>query len=93
MQTARVTVLMTPEKKAGLAARAADMGVSTGEYLRLAIDNLPEELSEEEELATLVEELNEAVPKMRESLRRSIAMLEATHKQVAAIRCDARLDR
>ena len=86
MRTERVTVLMKPEEKAALEERAARRGVSSGEYLRLAVDNF-EKLSEEQEteLAALVEEVNRAVPKMRESLDRSIARLDETHRKVDAL--------
>jgi hypothetical protein len=69
MRTARTTVLMTPEEKAALEKRAANRGVSSGEYIRLAVDNF-EKVSDEDvaELAALVEEVNKAVPKMKASL-------------------------
>jgi hypothetical protein len=69
MRSARVTVLMKPEEKAALEAKAAKRGVSSGEYLRLAVDNF-EEISDEEEaaLAALVQEVNQAIPKMKASL-------------------------
>jgi hypothetical protein len=60
---------MTPEEKAALEKRAANRGVSSGEYIRLAVDNF-ERVSDadEAELAALVEEVNHAVPKMKASL-------------------------
>ena len=81
MQTARVTVLMSPDKKASIEDRATKLGVSSGEYIRLAVDNFSEP-GEEEQLALLVEELNAAVPRMIASLERSTATLEATHLYV-----------
>ncbi len=83
MRSERVTVLMKPEEKAALEARAAKRGVSSGEYLRLAVDNfekIPEE--QEAELAALVAEVNQVVPKIRDSLDRSSERLEATHRKV-----------
>jgi hypothetical protein len=69
MKTARTTVLMTPEEKAALEQRAASRGVSSGEYIRLAVDNFDKVSDEQEaELAALVEEVNKAVPKMKASL-------------------------
>ena len=83
MRTARLTVLMRPDEKAQLEAKAASRGVSSGEYVRLAVDNYDQISAEEEaELAALVAEANAAIPKMREALDRSIATLDATHKKV-----------
>jgi hypothetical protein len=82
MQTARVTVLMTPDRKAQLESRAADMGVSSGEFIRLAVDNFNPSETESAELAALVEELSEAVPRMRAALDRSVERLDSTHAKV-----------
>ena len=38
MQTERVTILMTPAKKAALAARAAARHMSIGQYVRRKLD-------------------------------------------------------
>lgn len=86
MRDARLTVLMHPEEKAALEARAARKGVSSGEYVRLAVDNFEKVSAEEEaELAALAAEANAAIPKMRQALDRSIARLEATHRKVDAL--------
>ena len=72
MQNARVTVLMSPDKKAEMEASAARLGISSGEYVRLAVDNFDKPTAAEEaELAVLVEEVNKAIPKMKESLERT----------------------
>ena len=83
-QSARVTVLMTPDKKAQVEADAAKLGVSSGEYIRLAVDNF-DGADEEALLAVMVDELNAAVPRMIASLDRTIANLEETHVRVDAI--------
>jgi hypothetical protein len=85
MRTARTTVLMTPAEKAALDKRAATLGVSSGEYIRLAVDNY-ERLSEDEEaqLAALVTEVNAAIPKMHASLDHSIQTLETLHEEMDA---------
>jgi hypothetical protein len=82
MQTARVTVLMTPDRKAQLESRAADMGVSSGEFIRLAVDNFNPSETESAELTALIEELSEAVPRMRAALDRSVERLDSTHAKV-----------
>lgn len=76
MQTERVTFLTTPEAKAALAARAAARGISTGEYIRLAVENMPEESVEEQELMAIVGELVAAIPEMRASLERTAARID-----------------
>jgi len=82
MRTARVTVLMKPEEKAALEAKAARRGVSSGEYLRLAVDNF-EKISDDQEaeLKELARELKTAVPKMKAALESSCRTLEALHKE------------
>lgn len=82
MQTARVTVLMTPDRKAAIEQRAAELGVSSGEYIRLAVDNYNPSDMEAAELAELIMEVNRAVPKMMASLERSSNRLERAHKKV-----------
>jgi Ribbon-helix-helix protein, copG family len=83
MRTARTTVLMTPDEKAALDKRAAKLGVSSGEYIRLAVDNY-ENISAEDEahLAALVVEVNAAIPKMHASLDQSIKTLEELHGEM-----------
>jgi len=82
MRTARTTVLMSPEEKAALEKRAASRGVSSGEYIRLAVDNFEKVSDEQEaELAALAAELNSAVPKMKAALERSSKILRALHRE------------
>ena len=83
-QSARVTVLMTPDKKAQIEADAARLGVSSGEYIRLAVEKF-DEADEEALLAAIAEELDAAVPRMIASLERSTAKLEAAHLHVDTI--------
>ena len=82
MRSARVTVLMRPEEKASLEARAARRGVSSGEYLRLAVDNF-ESISDDQELelAELARELKAAVPRIRASLDASCKTLQKLHRE------------
>lgn len=85
MQTERVTFLTSRTGKAALAKRAAAQGVSMGEYVRRRVEDDDELTAEQEaELAALVAEANEAIPKMQASLDRSIAILDATHRKVDA---------
>jgi hypothetical protein len=83
MRTARTTVLMSPEEKAALEKRAASMGVSSGEYIRLAVDNFEKISPEEEaELAALVEEANKAIPHMAAMLDNMSHTLRETHEEI-----------
>lgn len=82
MRSARVTVLMKPEEKASLEARAAKRGVSSGEYLRLAVDNFGAHSSDQEaELAALAAELKVAVPKIKAALEKSCKTLKDLHRE------------
>jgi hypothetical protein len=59
------------------------MGVSSGEYIRLAVDNFEKISPEQEaELAALVEEANKAIPEMAAMLDKMSADLRDTHEEV-----------
>ncbi|HEX8553619.1 MAG TPA: hypothetical protein VF695_02825 [Sphingomonas sp.] len=92
MQTERVTILMTPAKKAALAARAAAQHMSIGQYVRRKVEDEDSLTSAEEaELAMLVQQVNEAAPKMNASID---AMIESVRQTRASIhKTLARLDR
>lgn len=81
MQTARVTVLMTPERKAAMETLAAGLGVSAGEYIRLAVDNY-QTREDEEQLLGLVAQLDAALPAMSDALDRSVVSLDTAHDKV-----------
>ena len=83
MQTERVTFLTSREHKAALDAYALGSGQSVGNVVREATARFigqptPEE---EAELAALVEQVNEAVPKMHASIDRMIETLEKSHRE------------
>lgn len=85
MQTERVTFLTSRTGKAALAKRAAAQGVSMGEYVRRRVEDEPELTAEQEaELAALVAEANEAIPKMRDSMDRMLETLDKTHRETDA---------
>ena len=92
MQTERVTFLTSRTGKAAIAKRAAAQGVSMGEYVRRKVEDEDELTAEQEaELAALVSQANEAIPKMRESLDRSIEIIESTRREVDAMLREAGL--
>jgi len=83
MRTARVTVLMSPREKAEVEANARRLGMSSGEYIRLAVDNFDQPTAAEEaELAALVAQANEAIPKMRASLDRMSRTARDLHAEM-----------
>ncbi len=85
-QTERVTYLTSAAQKAQLEAFAKARGESVGNVLREATMRYISEPAispaEEEALQFLADELNAAVPKIRESLERSIAMLEKSNADI-----------
>ncbi|HMO75548.1 MAG TPA: hypothetical protein PKD99_03105 [Sphingopyxis sp.] len=92
MQTERVTFLTSRDHKKALDAFAAKRGESVGNVVREATSRYiagPASEDEEEALKLLAQELNEAVPKMRASLERSISKLEETRKEVDKMLRDA----
>jgi DNA polymerase elongation subunit (family B) len=87
MQTERVTFLTSPDQKAALDEFAAKAGQSVGHVLREASTRYIAQptAQEERELDLLVRELNEAVPRIRASLERSIKKLDQTRREVASM--------
>jgi len=89
MRTARVTVLMEPEKKAGFEAIAAARGQSVGEFLRQAGDRLADEDAEKEaELELLTRELETAIPQMREDIEAMRQSIREAREAVAIYRAE-----
>lgn len=83
MRNARVTVLMSPDEKAEMESNAARLGISSGEYVRLAVDNFDKlTAAEEAELSALVEEVNKAIPKMAASINSMSRTLRVAHEEV-----------
>ena len=92
MQTERVTYLTSAEHKATLEAFAKARGKSVGNVVREATSSYMAEapLKNEEKMAILVAELNEALPAIQASFDRMTAKLEATHAELAALRSQRR---
>lgn len=86
MQTERVTYLTSAEQKAALEAFAKARGESVGNVVREATMRYmaqPRDESEEEaELAALVAQVNEALPKMNASIDQMIETMRVTHEEV-----------
>ena len=86
MQTERVTFLTSREHKAALDAFASERGESVGNVVREATARFIGQPTEEEEaeLAALVEQVNDAVPKMQASIDRMIETLDKSHRETDA---------
>lgn len=86
MQTERVTFLTSRDHKAALDAYAASAGQSVGHVVREATSQFisqPRAANDEEaELALLVAQVNEAIPKMEAAFDDMSRMLRETHEQV-----------
>jgi phage shock protein A len=90
MQTARVTILMSPAKKQAFDAIAAGRGQSVGEFFRQAGDKLADESdgTKEAELAALTEELESVLPQMREDIDAMRASIREARASIAAYRAE-----
>lgn len=84
MQTERVTFLTSREAKKALDTFASKRGVSVGNVVREATARYigqPTE-AEEAELAALVAQVNDAIPKMNASIDSMIETMRSTHEEV-----------
>jgi hypothetical protein len=95
MQTERVTFLTSADHKAMLDAFARQSGKSVGHMLREASTQYMAEapLNEDEKLAILVRELNEAVPAIAASFDRMTALLQEAHAELSQLREERRRER
>lgn len=83
MQTERVTFLTNRDHKAALDAFASRRGESVSNVLRDAsVKYMAESRDEEAELAALVEEVNQAIPRMRASLDEMSQSLRDAHSEI-----------
>ena len=87
MRNARVTVLMTPAEKSELEAEAAKSGVSSGEFIRLAVDNF-DARDREAELGLLTDELEASLPKMREDFEAMVGSMRSVNEAIEAYRAE-----
>ena len=88
MRTERVTFLTTPEHKASLGAFAASQGKSVGHVVREASAIYIAQATadeDEQQLATLVREVNAAVPRMRADIKEAITSIGRANAVVDAV--------
>lgn len=90
MQTARVTILMTPDRKAAFDALAAERGLSTGEFFRRAGDReaVGDNADKEALLAALTDELEASLPEMRDDFDASLDALRSMNDMMEAYRAE-----
>ncbi|MBX9857964.1 MAG: hypothetical protein K2Y20_00045 [Sphingomonas sp.] len=90
MQTERVTFLTSPDQKAALDAFAKGSGMSVGRVLREASSQYMAEapLGDDDKLAILVAQLNEAVPAIAESFDRMITLIDSAHDELRQLRAE-----
>jgi hypothetical protein len=82
MRANRLTVLLSDDERADVDDKASRMGVSSSEYVRLAVSNFDGPTAEEEaELSALLEQVNAAVPRMQASFTRMSETIEALHAE------------
>lgn len=92
MKTARMTILLTPEQKVAIQARAERLGLSTGELLRRAVETYDtsaasEDAAESEAvLNALADELFAAAKAARAALAVANREVQATVKQLSKSR-------
>ena len=86
MQTERVTYFTSSDHKSQLEAFAKARGESVGNVVREATARFIAQPTEDEEaeLAALVGQVNEALPKMHASIDRMIATLDKSHRETDA---------
>jgi hypothetical protein len=84
LQTERVTFLTSRDHKKALDAYASKSGQSVGNVVREAtVRYLAQPPSDEEEaLALLAEELNDAAPRIQASLDRASSKLQILHEEM-----------
>lgn len=83
MKTERLTILVTPQEKAAMTAKAAAMNVSTSEMLRLAFDAF-EEPANQQLLSALADQLQRAVAAAHARLDEANATVEGVLAELRA---------
>jgi hypothetical protein len=82
MKTDRMTLLVTPNEKAELAARASALGISASELVRRAVQSYDPEF-DEAALQELVDELADAVARTEVKLEATLAKVAAYEEVLA----------
>jgi predicted ATPase len=80
MRSQRVTILLTPQEKAAVTAKAAKLKVTTSELLRLAFDAF-DEAEDRALLDGIADQLELSVSRARTSLSEARSELSATLRE------------
>jgi hypothetical protein len=98
MKTARMTILLPPEDKAAIHARALSFGISAGELVRRAVESYGNgraagdaDAESEMVLNALADELFAAAAEARAALAQANVEVQATVKQLSKRRGAARV--
>lgn len=94
MKTDRMTLLVTPDEKAELAARARVLGISASELVRRAVRTYDPD-DDRDELASLAEELAGVAGRMEKKLDACLAKVAAYETALAdkqALKAAARVE-
>lgn len=89
MKTERMTILLTPQQKEVIAAKAKKLNLSAGEVVRRAVE-VYQSGSDDALLMALAEELERSVKEARTALKSALAETRATLDQLATTRSAAR---
>jgi Arc/MetJ-type ribon-helix-helix transcriptional regulator len=82
MRANRLTVLLSDDERADVDSKASRLGVSSSEYIRLAVSNFDGPTADEEaELSALLEQVNAAVPRMQAAFDRMSEKIQKLHAE------------
>lgn len=94
MKTARMNLLLSPQEKSSIEARARAANMNTSEFMRAAVAQYDPTV-DTEELAVLVGELNSSADRMKGQLQKAVAKVEKLEMELAdksALRAAARAE-
>lgn len=89
MKTERMTILLSPQQKEIIQAKAKKLNLSAGEVVRRAVDGYQAE-GDEALLTALAEELERSVKEARVALKSALAETRETLDQLDRTRAAAR---
>lgn len=82
--TERVPVLMTPDEKNRIVAKAKKAGMKTSQFMRLAAERYqPSE--DEDALAAMIEQMNRLTDNAARAIDEALDFVEASNQRIAAM--------